>query len=254
MALTNAFFSALNQPQPGVVLGLAYMGGVVSTLLPCTVAMLPILVGYVAGLSETRNPWRLAANIALFVVGTSLTLAIMGTVAALLGTTLQAWAGAWGQLLVGVLSLLIGIHLLEWVVLPVPQWMTQLPQASDGLQRNRWLKGLIPLGLGAVYGAASSPCGTPFLAGILALIGQSGQVTLGAVSLFVYGLGQGTLLLVVGVFTGALKRMAVLRHVGVVLTRLSGVIFLGVGLLFLAEGAGLLETLKPVITQWLTGL
>lgn len=252
MALTQAFFQALQQPQWGVVLGLSYLGGVVSTLLPCTIAMLPILVGYVAGLSETKHPLRIASNIGLFIVGTSLTLAAMGTAAALLNTTLQSWAGPTGLIVVGVLSLIIGIHLLEWITLPVPQWMTSLPDASP--HQQRWYRGFVPLGLGVIYGAASSPCGTPFLAGILALISQTGEITLGATSLFVYGLGQGTLLMVIGLFTGFVKRLAVLRQVGTVLTKLSGILFLGIGALFLAEGLGWLETIKPLITQWLTSL
>lgn len=251
MELTANFFNALQQPQWPVVLGFSYLGGVVSTLLPCTVAMLPILIGYVGGLSETKRPSLLIINISLFIIGTSLTLATMGTAAALLNTTLQSWAGNTGQLIVGGLSLIIGAQLLEWMTLPVPQWMTSLPDASR--HQSRWYKGLIPLGLGIIYGAASSPCGTPFLAGILALISQRGDIALGATSLFVYGLGQGTLLLVIGLFTGLLKQMALLRQVGHVLTRLSGVVFLAIGGLFLAEGLGLLETIKPWIITQLSG-
>jgi cytochrome c-type biogenesis protein len=215
--------------------------------------MLPILVGYVGGMADTRNPTKIATSIALFVVGVSLTLALFGTVAALLGLTFGAWVGEWSQWLVAVVSLGIGGQLLNWWHIPVPQWMSQLPDVDDTKPRHPLVKALLSVGLGMLYGAASSPCGTPFLAGILTLISQTGAVALGAVSLFAYGLGQGTLLLVAGLFTGFIKRLAVIRQVGSALTLMSGLVFILLGVFFALEAVGVVAMIEPAINAWLLG-
>ncbi len=256
MGLESHFFQLIQHPTPamwGWIILAAYGGGVVSTLLPCSVAMLPILVGYVGGMADTRNPAKIATSIALFVVGVSITLAVFGTVAALLGLTFGAWVGQWSQWLVAIISIIIGGQLLNWWQLPVPQWLTQLPGATNTAPSNPLKKVLLPIALGMVYGAASSPCGTPFLAGILTLISQTGAVVLGAVSLFAYGLGQGTLLLAAGLFTGLIKRMAVIRQVGSALTLLSGLVFMLLGLFFALEALGVVAMVEPAINAFLLG-
>lgn len=230
--LQSAFLTTLSQHSYTVLL-LAFAGGVLSSLLPCTVGMLPILVGYVGGYSDTGK-WKILQQILLFMLGFALVLSILGMIASLLGMALASMVGAWWYYFLGAVAILMGLQLLEIIQLPLPQLVTRLPATGPG-------KILAPLFMGAAFGAASSPCGTPFLTAILGFISREQDWALGGLSLFCYALGQSMLLLVAGLFTGLIKQMALFRQVGEVITRLSAVVFILAGLLLIAQAAGWLD-------------
>lgn len=214
-----------------VVVFLAFAAGVVSSLLPCTLSMLPVLVGYVGGYAEDSK-WSVLRQVAMFMLGVALVMTALGVSASLLGVAFGAWIGKGWYLGIGVLAILIAINLMGWIHLPLPKGLSKLPQQGAG----KWLS---PLVLGLAFGLTSSPCGTPFLAAILSFISRERNVLLGGASLFAYALGQGMLFLVVGLFTGLLKHLALLRHVGRVLTVMSALSFFAFGLMLLAVGFGL---------------
>jgi cytochrome c biogenesis protein CcdA len=95
--------------------------------------------------------------------------------------------------------------------------------------------------MGAAFGAASSPSGTPFLTAMLGFISRENNWLLGGTSLFTYALGQSMLLLVAGLCTGLVKQMATLRRVGSVVTKLSASVFILAGVLLIAQAAGWLD-------------
>ncbi len=213
-----------------MMVALAIAGGVFSDFLPCTIAMLPVLVGYIGGYSE-QSRWLVFQQVALFIVGVALVMTLLGVAASMLGVAFGTLIGSGWYYAVGILAIVIALNMLGILHIPLPQFITGLPKTNAG-------RILTPLILGLSFGAASSPCGTPFLAGILAFISQEKNILLGGTSLFFYALGQGVLLLVVGMFTGLLKHMATLRQVGSVMTRLSAGLFIVVGILSIAQASG----------------
>lgn len=230
--LQALFLSTLNQ-HSALVLLFAFAGGIMSSLLPCTVGMLPVLVGYVGGYTA-HSKWAILRQILLFMMGFALVLTLLGIVASLLGTAMAALVGSGWYFFLGALAILMGLQLLEIVQLPLPQFITRLPETRTG----SWQA---PIALGAAFGAASSPCGTPFLTAILGFISRENNWLLGGASLFSYALGQSILLLFVGLFTGLIKQMARFRQVGSLITRLSAGVFILGGLLLIAQAAGWLE-------------
>jgi cytochrome c-type biogenesis protein len=230
--LQSTFLHTLNAHSYSVLI-LAFSGGVASSLLPCTVGMLPILVGYVGGYTETSK-LAVLRQIVLFMLGFALVLTTLGIIASVLGMAMAALVGQGWYYFLGAIAILMGLQLLEVIQLPLPQFVTRLPQSTPG-------KILAPLALGAAFGAASSPCGTPFLTAILGFISREQNWLLGGLSLFCYALGQSMLLLVTGLFTGLMKQMAILRHVGSIITKLSAIVFILAGLLLIAQAAGWLD-------------
>lgn len=231
-SLQSAFLHTLNAHSYTVLL-LAFAGGVVSSLLPCTVGMLPILIGYVGGYTESSK-LAILRQIVLFMLGFALVLTCLGIAASVLGKAMAMLVGPLWYYLLGAVAIVMGLVLLEVFHLPLPQVVTKLPQTESG----KWLA---PALLGAAFGAASSPCGTPFLTAILGFISREQNWVLGGVSLFCYALGQSMLLLVAGLFTGLIKQMALFRRVGAVITRLSAAVFILAGLLLIAQAAGWLD-------------
>lgn len=228
------FFEALASDQSLAIVGLAFLGGVVSSLLPCTVGMLPVLIGYI-GSYGGQTKWEVFRQTALFILGVALVMSALGVGASLLGLTFGAWLGQWLYVAIGLLAIVMGVHMLEWIQVPIPQFVQKLPEVNE---KSKWVA---PIVLGMAFGATASPCGTPFLAAILGLISQQQNIALGAVSLFCYALGQGVLLLVIGLFTGFIKHMAALRQVGHRFGQLSAAVFILAGLLLLAHGFGFLS-------------
>lgn len=233
--LEHLFRDALHAPSLTVV-ALAYLGGVASTLMPCCIGMIPVMVGYVGGYADTSTRWDVFVQVALYIVGLALVMTTLGVVSSLAGLTFGAWLGGGWYLFAGAIATVMGLKLLGLIHLPIPSFIHKFPKA--GHERVGWGRYAAPVALGVAFGLASSPCGTPFLAGVLSLISNSQNIALGALSLFAYAVGQGTLLMIVGLFTGLIKHQAVVRHVGPLMSSLSGVAFLGAGLFLMLEGAG----------------
>ena len=204
---------------------LVFVGGVVTSLGPCNVATIPLIMGYVGGSSNLSRFRSFSLSLA-FAIGLALTFMLLGVFAALIGGLVGA-ATTWWYYLVAGICFLIGLNMLG--VLQI-----NLPLAFGGFRERIGLKG-IPgaLALGLVSGLVASQCATPVLAAILTYVMAKGALLYGAGLLFVYALGRGVPVVLAGTFTGALKSFQKLGHWSNVIEKVSGVIVIGVGLYFL---------------------
>jgi cytochrome c-type biogenesis protein len=204
---------------------LVFLGGVVTSLGPCNIATIPLIVGYVGGSRDLSRTRSFSLSLA-FAIGLALTFMLLGVVAALVGGLVGA-ATTWWYYLVAGICFVIGLNLLGVVKI-------NLPMVFGGLRERIGWKG-IPgaLALGLVSGLVASQCATPVLAAILTYVMWKGALVYGAALLFVYALGRGVPVVLAGTFTGALKNFQRLGHWSEVIEKASGVIVIGVGLYFL---------------------
>lgn len=200
--------------------------GILSSLSPCMLSMLPVMVGYVGGYgSDRRTKGGLALGLCL---GVATTLMLLGLGAALLGR-LYGQTGSLGGVLVGGVTLLMGLNLLEVVSLPLPNLVGDV-QISERVPA--WLRAY---GIGLLFGVTASPCSTPVLVAILAWVSQSRDPWLGGLLLLTYALGLMLPLLLVGFFTGLLTQLLALRRWSGSVTWLSGLVLVVVGTLTLVQ-------------------
>ena len=75
---------------------------------------------------------------------------------------------------------------------------------------------------GILFGVVASPCSTPILAAIATIAAARGSVPQGALLLFVYGLGKGVPLLLLGLAAGSLPAMRSISRATGVLTKIGG--------------------------------
>jgi cytochrome c-type biogenesis protein len=204
---------------------LVFLGGVVTSLGPCNVATIPLIVGYVGGSHNLTRPRAFALSLA-FAVGLALTFMLLGVAAALIGGLIGA-ATRWWYYLVAAICFVIGLNMLGVL-------RFNLSMAFGGLRERIGLKG-IPgaLALGLVSGLVASQCATPVLVAILTYVMAKGALLYGAALLFVYALGRGVPVVLAGTFTGALKSLQKLGRWSEVIEKASGAIVLAVGLYFL---------------------
>lgn len=206
---------------------LTFLGGIVTSIGPCNVAMIPLIIGYVGGRQTVLTRGRAFVLSLAFATGLALTFMGLGVFATLVGGLLGGTSRLWYYLVAGV-CLIIGVQMLagfEWPSLP----------GLEGLRERITWRG-IPgaLSLGLVSGLVASQCATPVLAAILTYVmARQGLVIYGAVLLFIYALGRGVPIVLAGTFTGVLQQLHALTRWAPVLEKVSGAVVIGVGLYFL---------------------
>jgi len=204
---------------------LVFFGGVVTSIGPCNMATIPLIVGFVGGSTNLSRPRSFALSLA-FAVGLAITFMLLGVFASLVGGLIGG-ASLW-YYLVAAICFVIGLQMLGVLNIQLPMWL-------GGIREQISLKG-VPgaLVLGLVSGLVASQCATPVLAAVLTYVmSQEGNLLHGAALLFIYALGRGVPVVLAGTFTGALKRMQALGRWSGAIEKASGAIVLAVGLYFL---------------------
>jgi len=213
-------FTVLQQASPLALL-LAFSGGVLTSIGPCNVAMIPLIVGYLGG-TRGLTRWRSFYLAATFALGLAITFVILGVVAALVGSLIGAQI-RWFYYIVAGMCMVIGLQFLGVLTLPLPDYFA----AQRERITRRGVFGALALGL--VSGLVASQCATPALAAILTYVMAEGSIAYGALLLFVYALGRGVLIVAAGTFAGALKQVQAMGRWTPLLEKAAGIIVIGVG-------------------------
>lgn len=205
------------------------LAGLASSASPCVVAAVPLVVGYVGGYAGYDRRRALFFSGA-FVLGLSLAFTLLGAAVAYLGASFLP-SGPLGRWLVGGVALAVGLHLLQ--ALPLPGFLAR----ACTLTTLRISGPLGAFGAGMLSGIVFSPCATPILIAILAVIGTQGDFALGMGLMFLYSIGHGALLMVAGSSVGLagwLVRSAGAVRIGFWLRRCAGLLLVlfGIWLVF----------------------
>lgn len=216
-----------------VAFGIAFLGGLVAGLGPCVLPMIPAVFGYVTGQvgeSEAKSPLvRGLALSAVFVLGMSLIFAAIGAMAGMIGHALIV--DSWAYYVVAAVCVVTGLQMLEVINLPVDRLNRWLPAKRP---ERRGILGALLFGM--LFGLVATPCSTPILAAIAAIAATTGNAVQGAALLFVYGIGRGVPLLLLGVASGSLVFMRSVSRVIPAFTKIggAGIIVAGAYLVWIA--------------------
>lgn len=200
-----------------LILALCFLGGVVSSLSPCGIGMLPVVVSYI-GASPEQKVSKSAMQIISFIFGLALSLTAIGVAAALTGQVFGAGNRSYFILLLSGLIMIFGLNLVGIIDINFPVLVKKIPQSNKA---NAFF---YPMLLGMVFAFATTPCSTPILAGIMAAASLSSNIAYAALMLFLFSIGQGMIILVAGLFTSALKNISSFARYSEILTKISGVI------------------------------
>ncbi len=206
-----------------ITLFFVFIGGLLTSLGPCSLSLLPITVAYLAGFSETESPFNKSIS---FCSGIVFSLVLLGSLSGFVGSI-------YGQLpvffptLVAVVAIFMGLNLLGIFTFPLPAgpdpniWKTKVP------------KPLAPISAGFAFGLAASPCTTPVLAVLLTWIAQNGNPFTGILLLTFFAFGQIIPLLLAGTFAASIPKILALRSIGSWIPPISGMILVVTGVLTL---------------------
>ena len=201
---------------------IAFLGGVLASISPCSLAMLPVVIGYIGGYGDKDNKkifWQLIS----FIVGSALVFSVIGVVCALTGQVFISFTGDYFLIILASFLLALGLNLVGIIDLNFPTLINKIPQNSNNS------KFLYPMLLGAIFAIAGTPCSTPILAGIMSFAAITNSILLSVIMLFAFAIGQGLILVVAGLFTGVVKKFGSVVSVSEILIKISG------GLLILAS-------------------
>jgi cytochrome c-type biogenesis protein len=201
--------------------GIIFLAGLLTSLTPCMLSMLPLTIGYIGGY-ETQTRVQAAAQSTWFALGLATTLAGLGILAAVVGK-IYGQIGLGLPIVVSAIAILMGLNLLEALPLRLP--------LLGGLE---WISKDLPSGvraylIGLTFGLVASPCSTPVLASILAWISATKDPVLGSVLLLAYTVGYAAPLVLAGTFTASVKKLLELRRWSGWITPASGALLVGFG-------------------------
>lgn len=203
-----------------LALPVVLLAGVVAGLNPCCLPIYPAAAGSCAALRRDSLGGNLGIAMA-FVLGGSATTTVLGVATALAGRVF-AGLSSWPAYAVAAVPIVLGLHMLGIVRLPLPSL-----DGTPGTSRRG------PVGAfatGGILGLVLAPCATPVLAGLLAYVATTGDPTWGGLLLFVYGLGLGIPILLIGTTAASLASRLATGNARRWTERLAGSALIGVGL------------------------
>jgi len=216
------------QHKPVLAYGAAYLGGVVATASPCILASIPLIIGFVGGYAGGNKKQAFYYSLT-FVLGLALVMSILGALAALMGTLFGDVGAGW-RFGIALIFMVMGLQLAGVINLKLGgNTQRFLPQRT----------GLIgALILGALFGLVLAPCASPVLAVILTMAAVKHEVAYGSTLLFAYSLGQGTLIILAGTFTGVIENFLQSRgaKASVIMQKVAGGLIFIAGAYFFFQG------------------
>lgn len=213
----------------------AFIGGVITAMSPCIIAMVPLLIGFIAGMKGQVTTLRSFVLTLAFVAGFSLELALLFTVGFAATPFLQS---PYMIYVLALMCVLLGLHFLDLVHIPFSISQERIPKFTGVLGAAVF---------GFMFGLVSLPCTGPALLLIVSVIPVKG-FWIGGIMMLLYGVGHCLLILIVGTSAGAAKKLIGSSQLGVVnlyMKRVGGVLltllgaYIGIGAFFPALGMGL---------------
>jgi cytochrome c-type biogenesis protein len=210
----------LNHLTP-VSVAVIFLAGLLTSLTPCMLSMLPITIAYIGGY-QAQGRLQGAIQSTWFSLGLATTLAALGILAASLGK-IYGQIGLGLPIVVSLLAIIMGLNLLEIIPLSFPS-----------LGNTDWIEKDFPSGvrsylLGLTFGLVASPCSTPVLATLLAWVASSQDLVLGGGLLLAYTGGYVAPLIVAGTFTATIKKLLELRQWSTWINPVSGALLIAFG-------------------------
>jgi len=202
-----------------ILLVVSFIGGVIASISPCSLAMLPLIIGYVGGYSK-ETPFRTFIQLCCFIIGTAIVFTLIGIICAITGKVFASAMGGYFTVFIASLLLVLGLKLVDLIDFETPTIIKSMPQNKT----NSIF--LYPILLGMTFALAGTPCSTPILAGIMTFATIGKNLALAILMLFLFALGQGVILIVAGFFTSAVKNLKSLSNLTESLLKFSGVLLI----------------------------
>jgi len=199
--MIDQLFTSLTTALSGtflLALGASFGWGVMSILLsPCHLSSIPLVIGYISSQGQIKIKRSFYISLT-FALGILLTIAAIGLITASMGR-LMGDVGTWGNWLVAIVFILIGLYLLNII-----HWYWN--RFNFGNKKRRGLFGAFVLGL--IFGIGLGPCTFAFLAPVLGVVFQTATENWWKAVLLIsaFGIGHCTIIVSAGSLTNLVQK------------------------------------------------
>ncbi len=215
------WFDQQDTANPLVLMPLAFTGGLIASISPCILAMLPINLSYIGTRNITsRKDAFIKAG--MFVLGNVIVLSLFGLVSSFAGLVIVEYRGHI-NVVVGAIILIMGLGLLGLIKIPLPR--INVGGTNFG-----------PFGVGLTYALVSSPCASPVLFAVLAASAASGSQVLSVLTMVSYALGYTIIIFLSSLLTGFAKQAKLLLKYSEGITKFGSIALILAGIYYLFIG------------------
>ena len=176
---------------------LALIAGILTSVTPCALSSIPLVIGYVGGTGQrdTKRAFWLSVT---FSIGMAVTFTVLGTAASILGRLMQG-TGTWWYIVLGMLMLLMALQTWE---------IYNFIPSSYAVSKNTKRGFVGAFFAGVLGGFFSSPCATPVLVVLLAMVAEKGSLLWGILLLLLYSIGHSFLVMIAGTSIGFVRKLS----------------------------------------------
>lgn len=166
---------------------LALLAGILTSFTPCSLSSVPLIIGYMGGVGEKDTKKAFAFSV-VFSIGTAVTFITLGIIATSAGKLMGTSSSIW-YIILGILMVLMALQ--TWEIFSVIPSLNLLSKNKKRGFVGAFLAGI----LGGIF---SSPCSTPVLIALLAIVAGGSNLLWGVLLMLLYSVGHSTLVIVAG--------------------------------------------------------
>ncbi len=175
---------------PWFLIPFAAGGGLLASISPCILALLPVNLSYI-GTLEAKSHRAAFLNASGFVLGVVTVLSVFGLFSSVAAAVMVDWRG-YINIAIGSIIILMGASIAGLFHLPLPQTQISMPFAGT-------------YGVGLTFALISSPCASPVLFAVLAAASATGSPLWSTLTMVAYALGYTAVIFAASLFTGLIK-------------------------------------------------
>ncbi len=207
---------------PWLLVSFAFGGGLLASISPCILAMLPVNLSYI-GTLNVKSRRAAVWNATGFVLGVVTMSSIFGLFASVAGAFMVEWRG-YINVAVGIIIIWMGLSIGGLVHLPLPRAQISLPPFAG------------TYGVGLTFALVSSPCASPVLFAVLAAAGATGSSVWSVVTMVAYALGYTAVIFAASLLAGVIKATRQILINSEVVTRSGGLALGLMGVYYVVSG------------------
>jgi cytochrome c biogenesis protein CcdA len=216
-----------NEHATVMVLIAVFLMGIISVVTcVCNFAIIGVVAGYSGASSSTRKTRTLIWKGLAFLLGTIISMALIGALFGYAGEWISDSLGNYWKIAAGLIAILFGLYSMELVPFKLPGISIK---ASDS-QQNIFYAIIFGLAVGGLSAACNSCC-NPFFPVILAASFVQGSGVWGFIMLTSFALGFGLPLaaMIIGISLGLGKISNTLSVIGTIVKYIGGITLVALG-------------------------
>ncbi|MDP2599748.1 MAG: cytochrome c biogenesis protein CcdA [Deltaproteobacteria bacterium] len=220
-------FSKILEQGWWVVLIVVFLGGVLTSLTPCVLPLIPITLMIIG--VRAQHPVRKNLLLSIYLVlGLAITYAGLGVLAVALGKSLGfVFQAKWVVISLAILFFALSLSMFGFYEIHLPKVLRH---------RLNHIKGHGRIGAfvsGAAAGLLAAPCAGPVVGSLLLFVAGNQNYLQGFILLWVYALGMGVLFVILGTGYGTLQGRFRRFPLSVWAKRAMGLVLFGISLFYL---------------------